>query len=87
MKNMLMHVHQKVESDDKVKEIDPLVLICHGCKKYRKKILQEPLDDRFYRCSKRINTHFQNPDIQDTSEATSSEIHGLPPSELTSIYV
>jgi hypothetical protein len=44
-----------MDLDDEVQEIDPPVIMRFGCKKYRQRILQEEIDIRFYRCSKRIN--------------------------------
>jgi Fe-S oxidoreductase len=59
MKNMLMHVRQKVESDDKVKEIDPLVLICHGCKNIVKKYCKNHLTIDFVVVAKELTRMFK----------------------------
>jgi hypothetical protein len=46
----------KMESDDEVQEIDPMVIIRCGRKKYRKKILKEELDFHFSVVAKDIIT-------------------------------
>jgi hypothetical protein len=55
----------EMESDDEVQEIDPMVIIWCGRKKYRKKILKEELDFHFCRCSKRHNNNVESCQDQD----------------------
>jgi hypothetical protein len=56
-----------MDSDDEVQEIDPLVIIPSGRKKYRQRILIDELDVCFCRQSKRINKDVQDSINQDQS--------------------
>jgi hypothetical protein len=63
------------DSDQEVQEIDPPVINWNGRKKYRRKILIEPLDSYFCRRSKR--NEVQEPIIIDIEDDDTRNFPGL----------
>jgi hypothetical protein len=68
--------YSEMDSDDDVQVIEPPVITQSGRKKYRRKILKEELNPRFYHHSKRHNYNegkCQNQDDIDTIDVSEQE--------------